>query len=116
MTGEITQIYGWAEVPNPQQPGELTVHLQGVPVAAPYWVVGLGEPSYGPDGLYEWAIVSDPFELSLFVLARNVNLYNKQWNATVFALLEKEGFTGIINSPIPTVQDGCPDDHYNEQS
>jgi lipocalin len=77
-----------------------------VQIAAPYWVVGLGPPTYGNDGLYEFAIVSDPFELSLFVLARNVTEYYTRWNATVWNLLDTLGFTGL-NSPIPTVWDGC---------
>lgn len=90
-------------------PSELTVHLQGVPVGAPYWIVGLGQPTYGKEGLYEWAVVSDPLQVSLFVLARNVTQYNMYWNETVFELLDAEGFTGLLDSPEQTIQDGCPD-------
>ena len=91
------------------------MHLQGVPVGAPYWIVGLGQPTYGKQELYEWAIVSDPLKLSLFVLARNVTQYNSAWNETVFELLDAEGFNGPLNSPIQTIQDGCPDIPYGDE-
>ena len=43
-TGPFKQILGYATL-TPGQPGELNVYLQGVPVPAPYWVVGLGPVS-----------------------------------------------------------------------
>jgi hypothetical protein len=43
-TGPFKQILGYATL-TPGQPGELDVYLQGVPVPAPYWVVGLGPVS-----------------------------------------------------------------------
>ena len=69
IEGVETEIFGYAEVTNSSAPAELTVYLQGVPVGAPYWIFGLGPIV---DGIYDWAYVSDPFELTLFVLARNV--------------------------------------------
>lgn len=42
------------------EPGQLKVHLGQVPFDGDYWIVGLGPASFGPDGLYEWAIVSGP--------------------------------------------------------
>lgn len=45
---------------DPSQPGQLKVHLGQVPVDGDYWVVGLGPDSFGPDGAYEWALVSGP--------------------------------------------------------
>lgn len=41
-------------------PGQLKVHLGQAPVDGDYWVVGLGPATFGPDGAYEWAIVSGP--------------------------------------------------------
>lgn len=42
------------------EPGQLKVHLGQVPVDGDYWVVGLGPETFGPDGAYEWALVSGP--------------------------------------------------------
>ncbi len=83
---------------------------QGIP--APYDIILLGPESYGPYGAYEYAVVSDPFEISLFVLVRDVKTYFKKYNATVFSELEALGFTRFINKPRLTTQDGCPE--YSE--
>lgn len=45
---------------DPSEPGQLKVHLGQVPVDGDYWVVGLGPDTFGPDGAYEWALVSGP--------------------------------------------------------
>lgn len=34
---------GYAYYKNESEPGKLTVHLDGVPVDAPYWVLALGD-------------------------------------------------------------------------
>jgi lipocalin len=94
---------GWAEATNPAQPGELTVHLQGVPVAAPYWVLNLG-PEAGPAGLYDYSVVSDPDLISLFVLTRNVSRFFQLYNATVYDNLLNYGFTNPLNHPLLTPQ------------
>ena len=88
--------------------GALTVNLDGVPFPAPYDIILLGPATYGPFGAYQYAVVSDQLEFSLFVLARDVAEFNQKYNQTVFDELEKLGFDTIINSPIPTIQVGCP--------
>jgi len=50
--------------------------FQTVPVGAPYWVVDLG-PVNG-NGLYDYAVVTDPALLSLFVLARDPALFAQE--------------------------------------
>ena len=70
-------------------------------------IILLGPPTFGEFGLYEWAVVSDPFELSLFVLARDVKTFFTRYNATVFSELERIGFNRLLNHPRQTVQDGC---------
>ena len=55
----------------------------------------------------QYAIVSDPFEAFLFVLARNVTQFNAVYNASVYAELMNLGFDGPLNSPISTIHDGC---------
>ena len=104
--GQENQISGWAAF-TPNQPGELTVHLGGVPVPAPYWVVDLG-PLDPETGLYSYAVVTDPFEASLFVLARNVStFYSSGLNQSLYTTLINEGFDTVLNKPVPTNQLGC---------
>lgn len=63
VDGPEDQIFGWAEIKDASKPGELVVHLQTVHFGAPYWVFKLGPETYGPDGLYQYSIVSDPFQV-----------------------------------------------------
>ena len=104
VTGPKRQIYGWADVEDPSKPGELTVHLQTTGFPAPYWIYQLGPVI---NDQYEYSIVSDPVKLTLFVLARNVMRFMEKYNENVTNYLEEQGFTGLVNSPIPTQQDGC---------
>ena len=104
VTGPERQIFGWASVENSTRPGELTVHLQTTAFGAPYWVYQLGPVEKDQ---YQYSIVSDPFKLTLFVLARNVSKFMKHYNENVTAYLTEQGFTGLVNSPILTAQDGC---------
>lgn len=93
----IEQIEGYAyygKTIDPKlHPGELTVHLNGVPYDAPYWVYNLGPES---NGFYDWSIVSDPLKLSLFVLARDVDIYYEEYDSEVFELLETYGFDNLV--------------------
>jgi apolipoprotein D and lipocalin family protein len=104
VTGPERQIFGWAGTENLTRPGELTVHLQTTAFPAPYWVYQLG-PVH--DDEYQYSIVSDPFKLTLFVLARNVSTFMEKYNTKVTDYLTEQGFTGLVNSPIVTPQEGC---------
>lgn len=103
-TGPERQIFGWAEAEDPSKPGELSVHLQTTGFGAPYWIYQLG-PVHQDQ--YEYSIVSDPFKLTLFVLARNVSKFMTHYNENVTEYLTEQGFTDLLNSPILTAQDGC---------
>ena len=74
-------------------PGQLTVNLDGVPHDSPYWIYNLGPIV---DVQYEWAIVSDPIMLSLFVLARNVDKFNENYNSEVVSILNEYGFDNLV--------------------
>jgi lipocalin len=87
--------------------GALTVYLQGVPAGAPYWIFQLGPPTYGSEGLYQYSVVSDPFQLSLFVLARNVTEFYQQYDLPLRNWLNASGWNTVINTPLATVQRGC---------
>jgi len=104
VDGAYKQILGFATF-TPDAPGELSVYLQGVPVPAPYWVLSLGPES--PEGLYDYAIVSDPFDAFLFVLTRNVTRFYNLYNASVYPQLLALGFDTPLNMPVPTIHDGC---------
>lgn len=72
---ELEQIAGYAYYTNISEPGKLTVHLDGVPKDSPYWVVKLGEVI---NQQYQYAIISVPSGISLWVLARDIeNFYDK---------------------------------------
>ncbi len=104
VTGPEREIYGWADTADTTKPGELTVHLQTTEFPAPYWIYQLGPVDKDQ---YEYSVVSDPLKLTLFVLARNVTKFMKKYNEDVTNYLTEEGFTGLVNSPIVTPQEGC---------
>ena len=58
------------------------------------WVVAVGPRTTNSavcNPCYDWAVVSDPTKLSLFVLARNTDQYYRQYNSTVSNYLVSEG-------------------------
>lgn len=127
VTGAQNGILGWA-APNNRTSlstvrGDLTVYLQipasrGPPFPAPYDVILLGPKTYGEFGAYEYAVVSDPLELTLFVLARNYEKFfapdakGATYNSTVIEFLQSNGFVSFLDTPLPTVQAGCAE--YSE--
>lgn len=100
--GKLTIINGTATIPDPSEPGKLSVSFDSVGTAgAPYWVLKLGPVT---DGQYRYAIVSDNLRLGLFVLARNTEEFTTKYEDEVLAFLEENGFTRFINKPIETYQ------------
>ena len=89
-------IGGYAYVPDATKPGELKVHFDAgstaPPVDAPYWVLALGPVNSA--GQYDWAIVSDNLSQFLFVLARDVDTFNSEYDSTVLETLKSLQFTG----------------------
>lgn len=111
VAGSEREIFGWAAASNSSRPGELTVHLQNTGgFGAPYWIFDLG-PSVPVDANgtmgYAYSVVSDPFRLTLFVLARNLTEFAELWEADVLAELKEAGYTGWLNTPTATVQENC---------
>ena len=103
VTGTPNTVSGYAYASNASEVSKLTVYLKGPNFGAPYWVVAVG-PVFNEQ--YEYAIVSDPFRLFMWVLTRNVTRFNEQYDAEVTALLPTLGFSGL-NGPIKIVQEGC---------
>lgn len=104
------QFPGWATIPDPKKPGELVVHLVGVPVAAPYWVFKLGPETYGAEGQYEYAVVSSELQVSLFVLTRNVTTFYSTWKPEVDTYLAQNGWDkvrGVVFGSFRRVPSSC---------
>jgi lipocalin len=105
IDGPVRRVLGWAaQDGGGTAAGELTVHLQTVEFGAPYWIFELG-PVIG--GEYQYSVVSDPFKLTLFVLARNLTLFAGEWVSGVLQRLADAGYTRVLNTPIATIQEGC---------
>jgi lipocalin len=86
---EIEQITGYAYYKNASEPGKLTVHLEGVPVDSPYWIVKLGEIV---DNQYQYSIITIPSGISLWVLVRDIDVFMKYYNKEVVDFLEQYDF------------------------
>ena len=96
---ELEQISGYGYYKNISEPGKLTVHLDGVPVYSPYWIVKLGEVK---DNQYQYTIITNPSGISLWVLTRNVDEFKKLYDKEVVDFLEQYNFKYE-----PVSQDNC---------
>lgn len=96
---ELEQISGYAYSENPNEPGQFTVHLDGVPVDAPYWVVKLGEVV---NDQYAYSIITTPSGISNWVLARNLTEFASKYDSEVIEYLNTNNYKFV-----PISQDGC---------
>ena len=64
-------------------------------------------PCQGSGDLYSYAIVTDNLGVSLFVLARDPDMFTAQYDAKVKAQLAAWNFNGFLNTPTATTQKGC---------
>jgi len=102
--GPAKSITGYAFQPNPQNPGQLSVFLDGAGTFdAPYWILALGPVV---NDQYQYAIVSDEFRLTLFILCRNVTDFQMNYQDEVLNLAQSLGFENL-NGPIPIEQNNC---------
>ena len=100
---KLETIDGYAYYKDNNTGGYLTVLLDGQ-MEAPYWVIELGPKV---NNLYDYSIVSDNLKLSLFVLARDVNSFYKNYDTEVLVSLKEFGFTNFANKPIKMNQSDC---------
>jgi lysozyme C len=101
---EIEKINGYAYYKNTSNNGELTIHLEGVPIDSPYWIVKLGEII---DNQYQYSIITTPSGISLWVLTRDINKFNELYDTEVKDFLHKYNFKYISisqNNCQPNVQ------------
>ena len=104
VNGTTETIDGYAYVPDASAPGKLKLHFTtdgAPPFDAAYWILALGP--INADGLYDWAIVSDNLASTLFVLARNVAIFESTYETIVLAKCVELGFTGF-KAPIAIYQ------------
>eukprot|EP00927_Polykrikos_kofoidii_P058267 TRINITY_DN52679_c0_g1_i1.p1 TRINITY_DN52679_c0_g1~~TRINITY_DN52679_c0_g1_i1.p1 ORF type:complete len:219 (-),score=29.42 TRINITY_DN52679_c0_g1_i1:97-753(-) len=112
-------VSGYA-VANSARAGELQVNLG--PFADPanpkpytsanYVVVGLGPRV---SGQYDFALVTDPRMISLYVLARDPERFSSVYDASVLQQLEALGFTSWWNKPRRTNQEHCRRPAFEEE-
>ena len=104
-TGSVYIIDGYAyQTDAVNHPGQLKVVFESddaAPVPAPYWILELGP--INKNNYYDWAIVSDSFGSSLFVLARDPDTFKSQYDTEVVKKCTELGFTGR-SAPIPIYQ------------
>lgn len=106
--GEGKNITGYVYLKDTKQPGKLTLHLDGVPLDTPYWVVKLGPVSKTGKNLYQYSIVSDSMQIQLYVLARDVDSFKILYDKEVKSWLANHGFNRFYNKPVPVLQnDNC---------
>ena len=86
---EIEQITGYGYYKNVSEPGKLTVHLEGVPVDSPYWIVKLGEIK---NNQYQYSIITVPSGISLWVLVRDIDVFMEYYNKEVVDFLNQYNF------------------------
>jgi len=86
---ENDQITGYGYYKNISEPGKLTVHLEGVPVDSPYWIIKLGEIK---DNQYQYAIITVPSGISLWVLVRNLNNFTELYDKEITSFLNDYNF------------------------
>lgn len=106
--GPRTEVEGYAYQDDAAAfPGRLSVVFPFNPLPAPYWIIKLGPVI---EGQYQYAVVSDDFKISLFVLARNTERFQKDYNAEVFSFLEDMGYDNFLDNA--TVLPQGPKCHY----
>lgn len=73
--GDLETISGYAYIKNETEPGQLTVHLDGTPVDAPYWVIELGPVE---NDEYQFSIITTPSGGSMWTLVRDLENFDDE--------------------------------------
>lgn len=107
--GSVDQIKGYAYYQEGKSGGDLTIDLDGTPGNSAYWVIELG-PIINDQ--YQYSIVSDNLQLSLFVLVRNVTEYYNKYDKKVLNSIREYGFTKEYNKPKTMDQTDCNYDAF----
>ena len=92
INDEYEEISGYAFYKDVNEPGKLTVVLEGTPFLAPYWVLQLGEVV---NDEYQYSIISVPNGPSLWVLARNISYFFKYDDYEVIKYIDEYNFNYV---------------------
>ncbi len=84
-------------------PGKFEVVYAGANKQGFAWIVRLGEID-SQTGKYQWAVISDPIGVNLFILARNVDEFRDRYESQVILEVEMLGFRFPFNRPRKTYQ------------
>lgn len=88
-------------------PGKLNVYMDGQSTFASlysyYWIAAVS-PIDTTSGQYQWAVISDPNKLYLFILARDPAQFRSLYEEDVLDLVHSLGFDQFWNKPIETYQ------------
>jgi len=104
-TGPVNSVYGTAAVPDTSKPGRIVVNFMGSKSSKPnYLVVKLGPPIFGESALYEYSVVTTPYKLMVWVLARDVNVFKEKYEKEVSDFLKSNGYDYFWNRPKNTYQ------------
>jgi lipocalin len=103
VDGPLRSINGYAV--RTEEPGKLQVFFPNSDSPGSYWIVALGPVV---DRQYQWAVVSDNRQVTLFVLARDPTTFKDVYEAQALERIGELGFTTFFNRPLPVQQEGCP--------
>lgn len=108
-----TVVVGGFATANPAKKGEFDVALgrpgHPAPEPVPYKGCNYVVAALGPtlNDVYEWAVVSDPLRVTLYVLARNVSRFKNEQEVAARKVIAGLGFTELWNKPHETNQERC---------
>eukprot|EP00123_Amoebidium_parasiticum_P016495 comp23457_c0_seq1/m.39166 comp23457_c0_seq1/g.39166 ORF comp23457_c0_seq1/g.39166 comp23457_c0_seq1/m.39166 type:complete len:488 (-) comp23457_c0_seq1:116-1579(-) len=96
---------GPLSTPNASAPGQLLADFpSGTCAFEPIFLLALG-PVSTTTGLYDWALISDPYRMSVYALARDARRFDRQYRRAVeTALSQIEGFDGFLRKLRPSNQ------------
>lgn len=101
--GEPVERIGNIIQPNIALPGELRMKYDEMPYANPYLVIKLGPVSNITDQ-YQYAIVTDMNKGSLYIYARCVHDFRKDYKDEALKFCHDNGFKSYYNEPKETPQ------------
>jgi len=104
--GKLIVANGDIIQPHFDAPGVMQLLLKTIPYPTPYLVIKLG-PLH--DNRYEYSIVTDNNNASLYVYARDIHKFRHYFQDDVIKFCRDAGFTNYYNQPIETPQPSACD-------
>lgn len=98
---------GYVELqPGPIPLGIGTPDINDVMYQSPgnYWIIDLGPIK---DGQYRYSVVTNALQTQLYILVRDLEEFEAEYEKQVLRLVKSWGFTTPTNKPIKTNQENC---------